>query len=364
MVDLIEALLVAGIGIAAAAVGYAIREYQNRVTPFFHVTEVDGGTLQDLQIVQIDQNLQNLLSTSAVLPKLLPANPLVKVNEARKRALRIQKGWPEVRQALDAVVTAFPTAGDEDLCAALDVLFASRLFEDWLRRLLGGNRVNPPDVPEGLPNVIQIHESEEKRGSIWVDYPGIAIQPRQFGKGMQEPVIRTRWRPFIDALKALHRPSVEDLLGQFRNAMEVEFQTALQAAPLLEDIVDNHSRWRFDLFFANLSSSPVMIRRIAKLVVIDGATGARYPENCRLLLLERTAEKVTRIDRGVPLLLRGQSDREFSYVTIKTQGQMEAGDSLRDAFNEGRATYQLEIQVLKTGFVKQQVVRSSVASFA
>jgi hypothetical protein len=336
------------LAIIGAILGYAFREYRNKVRPFFQLSELTGGLTKRSDDVQVEQDIVDKLSNTFYIKELDQKNTLGEVWDRWDRADDVESYWPKVRDYLDKVLAA---TTDEALIRSLPELFELKYFGMWMMLMLVGDRIKFSKIPKALPTRIQVFDSEDKKGCVWFSFPTNA---QDFGNNFSEPVIRSKCTPFINSIKYLHRDSLFSILRQYKDILENEYKAAVSSIHALKAIKDNHSRWDFFCYFANLSQSPVVIENRGGVSIFDKGTKFKLTEECYLANLQTNEGKRSILDTINPIILRGGADAEFVFITKHTQSQMELGKHLREVFERGRATVRLSFRVRKVGLLKRQ----------
>lgn len=351
-------ILAALIAILAGLAGYAFREYSNKVQPFFQILGIEEFT-QNSDDVSVDPNLKGILENTLILPELSANAKFRDIYELWYTADDIRKFWPDVKQAVNKVLSS---QSEYELIDALASLFRLTYFQSWIILLLIQDRIEFINLPQNLDEKINVFEDDDADGSVWITFPQKASQ---FGRSFNTPIIRAKCNLFLDSIKYLHRPSIDKAILSFREACEKEYNMANQIFHYLEDIIHEHSRWGFYTYVANLNNYPMVIDIYSKILIQDKKTG-NFSEDCNLVLISETENGELSLERRarMPFVLQGGSSALLGFLTKNTQGEMRFGKAIREAFERRQASCQVEIHLRKIGLIKKQLYKSQISSFS
>jgi len=346
-------LTIAIIGIVAAILGYAFREFRNRARPFFHITKVDGTIIRKSDRVPVTEEIRKNLETSFYIGNLSPSPELGVIGTTWNSADDVKQYWPDVENKIRETLTA---ASGENFITRLSEAFNMRFFEKMLLTCLVVDKITVNHkLTSDAPEVIPIYDEEEYEGSVWICFPERA---RQFGNHFKVPAIRAKCQPFLNAIQQFDKDAIISVLNCFLAVMHREYQTALRVEQPLHDIRNENSRWVFYAYFANLGSYPVIIHRDARLVVQDPASKP-FKEGCYLAVLKEDSI----CDTDTPVVVKPGDDASICFITNNIQKEMPLGTAIRESYNRGQAYCRIHIKVTKIGLLKTQGVWSSKAVF-
>jgi hypothetical protein len=344
-------ILAALIGLAGAVIGYAFREYRNRARPFFQVTTVDGGMLKMLDEHEVEESITSELEDSFYIKKIEAKCLMRDIDDRWDKADDVKRFWPQVKDHVDQVLSS---TKDESITDSLSRLLSLGQFDRWMMLLLVNDKLSFENIPSEDDQRVATYRSQENNGSLWISFPNNAVN---FGNNLQVGIIKSKVIPFIRVVTSLDKEIIFETLRQFKNIMEIEYQSAVSVVDDLKKIRDQNSRWAFMCYFANLSKNPVIIDNKSKLLIAD-STGVKYQETCYLAVIQPDendqfgASKIT--DTKKPLVVRPSSDIEFVFITTKTQEEMSRGSAIREAYDRGEASLKFSINIRKVGLFKRQ----------
>jgi hypothetical protein len=267
-------LLLAAIGLGSAVIGYAFREYRNRVRPFFEITEIDGTTTKRTDRVEISGEIADKLTDTFSLTEVEKTTDLGTLSDCNASIKRMIKWWPEDRPSIDQVLGA---TDDASMCAALAATLGWRSVDDWLTQFLVSDRIIVKPLPAGLTEKVPVHDDEEEgHGQVWFLFPK---KTTSFGNHFKNNAIRAKCEPLIQAIRFLHHEAIKDAFQQFSKVVEKEYQTAIECQTEVKEKVDEKSRWCFNCYMANLSGSPLVLEKEGYVHVRD-KTKVKYKERC------------------------------------------------------------------------------------
>lgn len=358
----IESAIFAGIiSIIAGVVGYFFREYRQRAKPFLAITRVAGEVRAAEELVDLPDTIVDPLKKAVLINRLNPIQRLDEVQNATSQASILNDSHSDIRQLVDQALEA--ARGEDTLKAqsSLAALLSNNAFEICILTLIAGDRLKIPQVDEDVPSLIQTYPSQEHGGSIYIAFPGAAVN---FGTGFTEQeILREKCRPFVRLIEVMDLEALHGVISAARAIIESELTLIKEVLPLLNDLLQDNSRWEIEVYLANLGKNAFLVSTQAHLRVQDDI-GARYDEVCRLSLLDQD-EEGERISRLVesPLIVKGESSTNFCYFTSSVQREMKRGAAFREAFVSGKAECWVEFQIEKVGLVRRKEVLTPRVEF-
>ena len=220
------------------------------------------------------------------------------------------------------------------------------------------DRIDFPDLSDNLSTQINVIDDDDREGCVWLTLPKNTVK---FGKNFKIPVVRSKYQPFLEGIKYLYQPFIEKTLLDFKDIVEGECNVANKIFPKLEKIKNEHSRWGFYTYIANLNSYPFIIENQAKVVILDKKTGV-FSESCELIFVAEDDEDghlYMKRAAKMPFVLQGGSGTLLGFLTNNMQIEMKFGQAIREAFNRGQATCYIQINLRKVGLFKKQLFKSS-----
>ncbi len=346
-------ILATVIGVGAAILGYAFREFRNRSRPFFHITKIDGTIIRRPDRVVMTQEIRRNLQGTFYIGNLSTNPELGEVGTSWDRADDVKRFWPDVEAKIKEVLDA---AADDDIVARLSEAFKMVFFEKMLMYCLVIDKLTLKlTLANDAPEVIPIYDEDEYEGSVWICFPERA---RQFGNHLKAPAIRAKCQPFLDIIRHFDKDALNSTLKSLLVAMNEEYKAALKIEQPLKYIRDENSRWVFYAYFANLSNYPMIIDREDFLVVCD-PTSKPFKEDCYLAVVKDNSI----VDTNTPIVVKPGEDANICFITDRIQKDMPLGTAVRESYNRGQASCRIRIKLRKIGLVKTQRVWSSKTKF-
>jgi hypothetical protein len=356
--DLLKGLL----ALAGTAVGYAIREYQNRVVPFFQVFDIQGDSTAGWDIIDIPAEVLHELSDTFYIKELRPKEALTAIYKCWDRADDIKRFWPKIKPLLDSVLSS---ANNADLEETVYKLCDSLWFDQWFIKLVARAQLHFDKSATDLPIKIQValdSEDKEKNGTLWIN---TIYGATSFGQQMNNPAMSQRFAHFVDNLQKLDGDRIKKPLIEFQAILEKEYQVALKVVDPLKKIMESCSRWMFHIAFTNLSNNPVVVEQNAEVYVTDKKNERKKPYRLKCQLAKVSNDKGERQVRhtNAPISFRQGETIEFAIVTKQAQREMDLGDDVRTVFNRGSGKCKVVLHLQKPGFIKKQTARSTMIPF-
>ncbi len=351
-------LVTAIAGIGGAVFGYAFREYRNRVRPFFHVTDITGDISKRTDKIDVDPKIAKAFDDTFYIKPLSKKCRYGEFYDTWDRTDDIKQIWPHLRPNIDAIIEA---TSESELTIALNEVFKSRYFEQWLLLLLAKNRITFQDISTTPQDVkIPMYDSEENNGTIWCDF---GFDARTFGRGMSHPAIRAKADPWLKSVQYLHHPSIASAMEQYKSILESEYNCALQHIDKMLQKVNEHSRWCLTCYLANLNNTPLVIENECTLTITD-RTIVRYSQPCYLTLLKYKKDgSSSYVDTLNPIVIKPSTDTEFAVMTKDIQGDMDLGNAVREAFDRGEGKCHVSLWIRKVGLIRRQRYNSPSTNF-
>ena len=347
-----QEILAAVIGISSGIIGYAFREYRNRVKPFFHITKINGTVTRRTDSIQISDEINDLTKDNFYVKELGQNSTLGDINDKSTKATRLKAVWPKIETKIEALINV---DNEKDATSLLYGLFDYDLFEELMLRLLVTDKVNLGSCSAPLEEKISIFDDDDHDGSVWICFPEHA---KNFGNNFKSPVIRAKCQPFIDTIKHLDLEKLKDCFSQVLNIMKKEFNNALLVEPKLIDVINENSRWVFYCYLANLSNRPIVVNHNAIIAIRDKQTG-KFKEECYLAVIEKGSIQ----DTEVPLVVKPGEGNSFCFISRKIQKEMIYGTTIRETYDRSQATCRIGATISKTGLIGKQKSWSSKYQF-
>jgi hypothetical protein len=348
------------IGILGAIVGYALREYKNRVTPFFQIYNIDGGSIAGWEKVPIPEPMRKILKDSFYINELGDEELFQHAYRCWDRADDIKKFWPEISEYVNKIITS---SIDEEIEENLYELFNTRWFDRWFTLLVARSEISFSPSPKNKSKILDViidPTDEESSGVIWFS---TSFGTTTLGQQLNNPAMLQKFSGFIDNLAKFDVSSIKKAITVFRSKLEKEYQIAVGIHEELKEILESYSRWLFKIAFTNLSNNPIVIKKEALVSIVDNKTNNTYTLDCSLAkkVLEKGREDFQH--SASPISVRGGETIEFAIVTTKTQKEMELGQDIRNVNERGSGICRVTLNLEKPGLIKKQTVKSKPIEF-
>lgn len=357
-------IAVALLSIASAVVGYAFREYRNRVRPFFQVVSLSGNTtkrtdhLRDPADVKEADRCAGQIEGSFLLNAIAAPYSLGDLHELAGIARQVTDTWPDLRTKIDAALAA---KSRTEFVPALGNVFASSPFDLWMLRCIVSERIRVPSIHNPGEDVIGVFPSSEHGGSRWLIFGG---KSSNFGSNMDNKAVEALSMPFLDAVRTADQDVLGTTLREFRTIMNATETVAARILPPIQGMLDKFSRWRFGCYFANLSGSPLVLEQDAMLL-IDDSRGVSFREPCYLAIPKEDENfEGDLLDARRPQVIRAGEGVSIVFLTTQVQNEMDLGGSLRESFDKGTGRARIRVKVRKPGLFSMQDVSSASTQFS
>jgi len=359
------ALLTVALTLIGGALGYAFREYINRAKPFTAIMKVGGDFRAGRTVVDIPKEVPLTLEAAFYINRLDLTDTLDDVWKSWNDSENIVREAGNLLSLIDQVIRSTSTQDKDALLSSLSKIISRRDYERWIMILIGKGKLNIPAVDEDLPVVVPSRYAPDSEGCVWIAFPGA---PTTFGFSFEKnPMLRDMCQPFIALIERLDMEALNKVFRQIKEHVKAELMIAKDVGPKLEQIHDENSRWEVQIYMANLGKSPLLVGTEGTLHVKD-ETGARFEENCMLVLLLKDDDgSVKRVKTESPLVLQSESSAQFAYFTNSTQKDMNRGKAFRGAFSSdpGKSWAQcwVEFGIQKVGIIRHKKLRTPKVPF-
>ena len=236
----------------------------------------------------------------------------------------VKQFWAEVSSLFDRVLGA----SDQEMEEAMYNLLDSPWFDKWFTVLVARSDLSFDEPSEDLEKKVAVfidRKDREKNGTIWFSTPyGATSCCRQ----LNNPAMNQKLMPFIHILERLDVEAIKSLLTSFKQILEKEYQAALKVHAPLREMLDSYSRWMFKIAFTNLSNSPAVIEKAARVVVTDSKTKTECPIDCTLAKMLVKKEEIQVQRSNAPISVRAGETIEFAVVSTESQREMDLGTGL------------------------------------
>jgi hypothetical protein len=360
--QVVAALLTVGLTVAAGAIGFFIRERLAQAKPFISTLRIEGENLVSGKNVDVPAAVVQSLNSVPVLSSIDSTEPLRTVAQVLSEVEYFRDEGPELLQHLQALRTAIANGERGSTEEALARIINSSIYDLWLTNLFGDGEVPIPDDDATASALIPYsYEPEFKNGSFSIRLSGSAIL---FGSQLNKfKMYRSNIERLLPLVSKLEFSKLLKVFEQVEEHIRRCVNASKDAAPILQEIINQNSQWTVRLFVANLGRAPFLVEPTATLEVRD-TTGAVYSEICSLFAIEKTSNGEETSQRTeVPLIVRSQSDAVIGFITTKTQAEMDRGGAFREVYKSGKATCQVQFSVQQTGLSTTAVFHSPKVPF-
>jgi hypothetical protein len=328
-------------------IGYLLKEYRDRLRPMISITSI--GQLKKLaDRIDVPDETTEAIRKSFSIIEVSKNENLDVIAQAWDTASDVTQYANEFLELIEKLIQASARKDKADFTETLARCLNSTVIERWIRILLLDELIIPRQVNMELTVQIPVYQSSDDDGCVIL---GLSKSGTSFGKNFNKaPLAKEKCMRFISIVERLDFDALQIFFNEVKQRMINEKMLAKDVEPVLLRLDNENSRWEFQLFIANLGNTPFLIHPRG-IVSIKDANGASYSEPCYLVLIRRNEKKeLNRIDTATPLIVRGESDAEVSFITTKTQRQMERGNAMRDAFTSRKAKAQIKFKIEKSGF--------------
>lgn len=346
----LKALLVA----FSAFLGYVVREYQNRVEPFYRILGVSGEVTNVQFECEIPQETREWLRDSKVFNAIQERDKLSNLNNARKDIARAKSNKEEIEDTVSEIIKRI-RLDDCTYTDNLSALLSNHYFYLILRKNLYSKDLSYSRKPIEIDEDERMNFSRNKDddGEVIIDFPNRRVR---FGSDFDKyEYIYKLMEPFILAVvnydKELLKQVLEDFLELFsKSFVEIDLHDRN-----LEQEIDACSQWAFHMFIANNSSKPFIIGKSGLLMVKDRNTRARFKEEVYLALinLQRTGKAEGIWDLPSDHVLKSGESCHLLLLTKDIQKDMSDGLALRNTFTNDSGEAVLTIPLHRIGLTKK-----------
>lgn len=342
------ALITVALTIIAGIAGYSIREFRYRMRPLVSITRVEGNIRRNPDRVNVPEQIVEKLQKSFSVTKLASRDTLSEVFSAWDEADDLVIFGEDTVSLLDQLIASCNKLDKDAFIPAFSKLLLNKAADRWLTTLIALDRIVPTLPNQDLPILISTYPSSDNGGCIWFDFGPVSTY---MGTQLDQNQVRSnKVTRFATLIEHLDFEALAQCFQTARREIMADLLIARDAAPDLKQLLNDNSRWGFQVYLANLGKTPFLVQTTAEVNVHD-ETGASFDEPCHLVLRITDNEGGTsRKTAESPLVIRSESDATFLFLTTKTQGSMTRGKAFRDAFTSEEAQCLLLFQVEKPGF--------------
>jgi len=355
--QIIGAILTAGLSIIAGVAGYFYREYRNRVEPFVAIKSIRGDIKKLSQNIEIPNPIVTSLKKTITLNKLYENDSVGEVYETAKTINRFKSDESDPIEKLKLILSMTKENKIEESLDLLSKILLVSSYSNFIFYVIATSKITVPKVNPDLQIMNHIYPSNEFNGSLCISF--LNSTAVVFGENFNKhEMIREKCMNFAHLIERADIIGLNSVFSQIKDLYENDMNISKEIYPLIYDILQNNSRWEFQIFIANLGKTPFLIHLKADLIVKD-INGAIFKEKCYALRLWIDEEnKTTREDTDSPLILCSEKDLTFAFITEKTQGEMQHGKAFREAFESGKAKFYIEFIVEKNGINRIKRVKT------
>jgi hypothetical protein len=348
------------LALMGSVVGYAFREYQNRISPFVQITNIKGNYFAGWRPISIKKDLYKDFKNSFLIPELPDSPKTLQVYSALQKIRSITKYWPDTKSQIESLLGI---TNDNEYEEGLYLLLKNPRFDEWFTQLTLKSKIHFSQSSNILPEKIACHADPNatNEGMIWVSTSYGTVG---FAKNLKNPAVKARLDPFISNVKNLDLSNINNSLNQFIAIMNNEHTIALAHKNSLQDLIDSNANWMIKITFANLSNQPLLIQSTSILQLKHDKNNVKYSLPCSLALLIKDNEKERIRHTLEPLTLKPGEIITFAMATSQTQQEMSLGDEIRSLFNRKSGFCQIKLEIQKPGLLKHQSIRSPKIHFA
>ena len=358
--QLTGSLITASLTAIAGSIGYIFHEYRQRSKPFISVGNI-GDFWRKVLYVNISSRVINKINSSFRIRKLLQRDTLDEVHETNKTVSKVLDHKDGFISLVNQIISHAKKKNQDDLISSLSKCLSNGYFESTILRLISKDVIKIKDVNLKLPVVLNTYESSDNDGCIWIDFPGSSTT---FGSSFNTSgIIKDKCFLFIEMIKRLDFNNISLFFKEVKLSYLRESKIATNLKPILDNIINEFSRWEFQVYIANLGRTPFIINTTAKLV-IRWENHSNIIEDCYMVIRTKDKEGNTkRSDAVAPLVVRSEDDVNFSYFTENIQRDMKNGKLFREIYIKGTSKCRLEFYIKKPGILKSKKLKSPWITF-
>jgi len=353
------------IGLFGALTGYAFREYLDRIGPFFEIISVESvGTRNDAE--ELNRSVAERLRGSFYVREVYidpnitgPKLPITlgEIYDRWDRADNLQRFWRDIKSCTQELLRSNT---DEEYLVKLSELLKYKWFDPFFINAIEEGRIHISTLSDEQEEIVNtIFDLEKNNGSFWINFPHGTTT--WFGRDLNSVNRKAKCEPFIRLVRLARRNQLNEIFKEFLAAFDREYEIATSVINDLKSLYDKHSRWACKMYFANLSTKPLMIKN--RLTLEVGDTRNRkliFREPCKLV----TVQEKEFFPTNEPIVVPAQSASVFGLITAKIQGEMQLGVSLQDAYQTGEGRCRVLVKIRKTGLMPNQYVKSGFEIFS
>lgn len=353
---------------ATGALGYFLREYRLRAKPFIAITEVEGGIRDGSALIEIPDDL---IKESSYLYYLTGSSltKSVSVKELSKTLRDIQRiivDAPAYIKAIDEFLVNSSEGGNRNTAIqVLAQLIEEPIWDSWMCTMLC---TTPIQIPKLEASQIDQEEAVEvldasgmREGCLVFKFPGKTVS---LGGDLNNNILLKRQcEKFAFLIKYLNFEKIGPVLIEFQSYTKNALTFCNARRSLLDEMLDNHSRWAISIYMANLGTSPFLVSTHGTMQ-IRTQEGARYKIPCNLLVYQKDEDgDKSKYMADTPVVINAGSCCNFEFVTAKAQYEIPNGKIIREIFSKGDADCKAMFVIEKAGWFRQKTISTSWGKF-
>ncbi|MGK7883644.1 MAG: hypothetical protein AB4057_03340 [Crocosphaera sp.] len=349
------------LSISFTIVGYFIREYKNRVTPFFETLYIDEFRRYDDDII-LSESIINSFQEATYINSLEKETKMANLLSSFESISDFKNFWKEVREKTNQVINS---QSDEELIKNLSFLFSLQYFHDLIIYYFVVKSLSCPIKynSDSEEEIIHIYDDsdDETNGSVLIDFP--KHETWKFGNNFKRLFYKEKCQDFLNSIKFLKEESIKTTLREFLKIGQKEYNLSNEIYHPLENLIKLNSRWAMYAYIANINNYPIIVKPKCKIIIRH--LNNKFEEECFLTNISYDNNNDLQIEKSTdkPIILASGQDSLIGFMTYKTQKDMEFGDAIRQAFDSGQGLYKIEIIIQKVGLFKEQKYRSNTNDF-
>lgn len=354
--------LVIGIAIAVASVflGVLVQTYRQRSRLMTVVGELEGSGQQTSANVELPEDAVRLLRNSAFFPEMPTNTSIDDLSLVSEQVGDILRDGPELSENLDLAVENLqaPGLGPSEifraLAPALDMFFLDVFILNVLFRQPLFEEPSPGDrIVEGV-------RSDKHDGTFEFDLPGLPTT--SIGIQLNDnATIEQRVLPLVRQIEQADVKALRTSLFELSRALMQEIDTARAIGRIIDPILNSYAHWRVEVYVVNYGQTTVFLLPSAMLHERDSTTGGQISVECILTVADDDMNFVP-MHSGLPV---GPGEvKAVSFVTVRSQREMDNGTDLRSHFELESATAFIEFQYIGSGFRRFRSTKTPRVRFA
>lgn len=349
-------------------VGFFIRSLKTYSKPLIRILKFERGNLSYNENVEINSELSKLLNS-------IKSAVVVTSNSESISTLRDSYGflirWEEatnyfkddVAAYLDTIKNDNITDGDinETITKSLRTIFDYDILDGLLVATVGRGLIKIPQIDPNLKPVLKVVKSKSKNGC----YVAYLPDPCTIGKELDsDPAYEHYYKAFSMLLANAEHSKLGAVFKQLSDILVSDLPSFKDARRILRKILEDHEIFTSTIYFANLTSTPILIEPKAELIV-DGVKTSKKILSTSLNLMKEVdfhgKSELEPFDYAV-VIPAGTDMKFFAYT--ESSSKMKNGNIFQAVFAEGESTARIKLFTESIGFFGKRTITTPKKNFS